>query len=55
MTYSPDLEVPATYDAGSEMTTEAETKQQTIDISSALATRVAAAGITPSSNLQINQ
>lgn len=54
MKYTPDLEIPATYDAGSEMTTPGETKQSQIDVASALAPRVAAAGIQPSGALEVS-
>jgi len=45
MSYSPALEIPATYEAGTEQTTAGETKEVQVDVSSALQTRIAAAGL----------
>lgn len=60
MTYTPELEIPATYDEGTEVAVEGEVKEAVVDLSSALQTRIAAAGITadttvaaPSSNLEM--
>jgi len=55
MTYTPALEVPATYESGTEKIAAQPVQEKVIDLSSAFAARIAAAGLSaPSGALEVS-